>query len=151
MTNYISNFIIDKNSITVFYPRGIADKYKNINKPFVNDERVIGKWRVHSFLGYHQSGKSDFTTEEEPIEELYFKEIEFFENGGCRCVYEDDVFEGEDKVVWTKNYLLRKWNWSACKYEIMNVDGKDYMIIEWKSGDYRYGGYDTNYYVFVRK
>lgn len=125
-------------------------KKDDINKPFVNDERIIGKWKAHSFLGYHQGGKSDFTTEEEPIEDLYFKEIEFFENGGCRCVYEDDIFEGDDKVVWTKNYLLRKWNWSACEYEIRNVDGKDYMIIEWKSGDYRYGGYDTNYYVFTR-
>ena len=65
-------------------------------------------------------------------------------------VYEDDVFEGEDKVTWTKNYLLRKWNWSACEYEIRVVDGKEYMIIEWKSGDYRFGGYDTNYYVFIR-
>ena len=34
--------------------------------------------------------------------------------------------------------------------EIRVVDGKEYMIIEWKSGDYRFGGYDTNYYVFTR-
>lgn len=124
-------------------------KKDDINKPFVNDEQILGKWKAHSFLGY-QGGKSEFTTEAEPIEDLYFKEIEFFPDGNCRCVYEDDVFEGADKVSWTKNYLLRKWNWSACEYEIRVVDGKEYMIIEWKSGDYRFGGYDTNYYVFVR-
>ncbi len=121
----------------------------NIDKPFVCDERVVGKWTAHSFLGW-QGGKSEFTTEREPIEDLYFKEIEFFSDGNCRCVYEDDVFEGEDIVTWTKDYLLRKWNWSACEYEIRTVDGTDYMIIEWKSGDYRYGGYNTNYYVFIR-
>lgn len=119
----------------------------DINKPFTNDERIIGKWRVHSFL----CNKSDFSQKQEAIEELYFKEIEFFENGGCRCIYEDEIFEGNDKVVWTKGYLLRKWNWSACEYEIRTVYGKDYLIIEWKSGDYRYGGYDTNYYVFIRE
>lgn len=124
-------------------------KKDDINKPFVNDEQILGKWKAHSFLGY-QGGKSEFTTEAEPIEDLYFKEIEFFPDGNCRCVYEDDVFEGADKVSWTKNYLLRKWNWSACEYEIRVVDGKEYMIIEWKSGDYRFGGYDTNYYVFIR-
>ncbi len=118
----------------------------DINKPFINDERIIGKWRVHSFL----CNKSDFSQKQESIEELYFKEIEFFENGSCRCVYEDEIFEGNDKVVWTNGYLLRKWNWSACEYEIRTVYGKDYLIIEWKSGDYRYGGYDTNYYVFIR-
>lgn len=118
----------------------------DIDKPFINDERIIGKWKAHSFL----CNKAEFSQEEESIDDLYFKEVEFFPNGNCRCVYADDVFEGEDTVVWTKNYLLRKWNWSACEYEIRTVNRKDYMIIEWKSGDYRYGGYDTNYYVFVR-
>lgn len=118
----------------------------DIDKPFINDERIIGKWKVHSFL----FNKAEFLQEEEPVEDLYFKEVEFLPEGNCRCVYADAVFEGEDMVVWTKYYLLRKWNWSACEYEIRTVDGKDYMIIEWKSGDYRYGGFDTNYYVFVR-
>ena len=136
---------IDSNRYTA---KEIARK-DNVDLPFVNDERVLGKWKAHSFLGW-QGGKSEFTTVAEPIEDLYFKEVEFFENGACRCIYEDDVFEGEDVVVWTKNYLLRKWNWSACEYEIRSVDGVDYMIIEWKSGDWRYGGYDTNYYVFTK-
>ncbi len=119
----------------------------DINKPFINDERIIGKWIAHSFL----CNKYDFTREREPADDLYFKELEFFPEGNCRCVYTDAVFEGEDTVVWTKNYLLRKWNWSACEYEIRTADGVDYMIIEWKSGDYRYGGFDTNYYVFTRE
>ena len=118
----------------------------DINKPFVNDERVIGKWTAHSFL----CSKSEFPQEREPLEDLYFKELEFFPQGNARCVYADAVFEGSDTVVWTKNYLLRKWNWSACEYEIRTVGGTDYLIIEWKSGDYRYGGFDTNYYVFTR-
>lgn len=121
-------------------------KKDNIDKPFVNDEKIIGKWRAHSFL----SGKYEFPADEEPLEDLYFKEVEFFRGGSCRCVYEDEVFEGDDKLVWTKNFLIRKWNWSACEYEIRMFEGTEYMIIEWKSGDYRYGGYDTNYYVFVR-
>lgn len=125
--------------------KSIARK-DDIDKPFVNDERIIGKWRAHSFL----CNKDEFSREEEPIDDLYFKELEFFPAGNCRCVYEDAVFEGEDTVVWTKNYLLRKWNWSACEYEIRTVDGTDYMIIEWKSGDWRYGGFDTNYYVFIK-
>lgn len=124
-------------------------KKDNIDIPFINDVQVIGKWKAHSFLG-ETWDKEDFDTTAEPIDELYFKEAEFLPGGSCRIVYEDAIFEGDDKVVWTKGYLLRKWNWSACKYEIRNVNGTEYMIIEWKSGDYRYGGYDTNYYVFVR-
>lgn len=118
----------------------------DIDKPFINDGRIIGKWKSHSFL----CNKDEFSQESEPIDDLYFKELEFFPEGNCRCVYADAVFEGEDTVVWTKNYLIRKWNWSACEYEIRTVNDIDYIIIEWKSGDYRYGGFDTNYYVFTR-
>ena len=52
--------------------------------------------------------------------------------------------------TWTKRFLLRRYNDSACEYEIRPVDGMDYLLIEWKSGDYRWGGFDTNYYIFVR-
>lgn len=128
------------------YTSEIIAKKDDLDKPFINDKRVIGKWRAHSFLG----SISEFPEPEEDIDDLYFKEVEFFENGNCRCVYEDDVFEGREKLCWTKNYLLRKWNWSACEYEIKTLDGIDYLIVEWKSGDYRFGGFDTNYYVFVR-
>lgn len=137
--------LLKKTDSNRYSAESIARK-DDINKPFINDEHIIGKWKAHSFL----CNKDEFSQEREPIDDLYFKELEFFPEGNCKCVYADAVFEGEDTVVWTKNYLLRKWNWSACEYEIRTVDGKDYMIIEWKSGDYRYGGCNTNYYVFKR-
>ena len=126
--------------------KGLARK-DDTDKPFINDERVIGRWVSHSFMGSHWE-EADFPGEYE--DDLYFRELYFYPDGMARVVYEDAVFEGDDTVVWTKNYLLRKWNWSACEYEIRTVDGTDYMIIEWKSGDYRYGGYDTNYYVLKK-
>lgn len=141
--------LLKKSDSNKYTAEGIARK-DNTDRPFINDERVIGKWLSHSFLGagWDESG---FPYEREASEELYFKELYFFPDGNAKCVYEDAVFEGEDTVLWTKNYLLRKWNRSACEYEIRTVDGIDYLIIEWKSGDWRYGGYDTNYYVFTRE
>ncbi len=143
-----SCLVLKKADSKRYTPKDIA-RTDNTDMPFINDERVIGRWTAHSFLGYHWD-KTDFPTEREPMDDLYFKELEFFPSGAARCVYEDAVFEGDDTVTWTKNYLLRKWNWSACFYEIRNVDNVEYLIIEWKSGDWRYGGYDTNYYVFTR-
>ncbi|MBQ6787425.1 MAG: hypothetical protein IJO85_06860 [Lachnospiraceae bacterium] len=60
------------------------------------------------------------------------------------------VVFNETEKGWTKGFVLRKWNSCACAYEIRTVDDRDYLIIEWKSGDYRWGGFDTDYYVFVR-
>lgn len=119
----------------------------NIEMPFVNDPQVIGKWKTFDFI----LSKEDFSPAGSGEPPIFFKEIEFFEGGSCTSLYGKEVISGDDKQVWTKGYLLRKWNHSACAYEIRTVEGKDYMIIEWKSGDYRWGGFPTDYYVFIRE
>ena len=80
----------------------------------------------------------------------YFSEIEFAEGGHVTAVYGGEVISGDDRHTWTRGFWLRKWNSTACAYEINTFDGTDYLIIEWKSGDYRFGGRDTDYYVMVR-
>lgn len=120
----------------------------NINIPFKNDEAVIGKWKAVDFIE-HKEGFSpknaakDFTA--------YFKEIEFNPDGECISAYGDEIISGRDMQEWTSGYVLRKWNSTACAYEIKDIDGKEYLFIEWKSGDYRWGGYETDYYVFERQ
>ena len=122
----------------------------DINKPFIADERILGRWISVDYLR-GKSEKKNYDPDCRPFSsELYFKEIQFFENGLCTSVYGDEVISGEKKQTWTKGYVLRKWNSSACAYEIQQHDGKEYLIMEWKSGDYRWGNMETGYYVFVR-
>lgn len=118
----------------------------NINIPFSNDEAIIGKWKATGFVEH----KEDFLPEAETSFEPYFKEVEFLANGECISVYRDEIISARNMQEWTKGYVLRKWNNSACAYEIKTIDGKEYLFIEWKSGDYRWGGFDTDYYVFER-
>ena len=122
---------------------GIKD---DIDMPFVDDPAIIGKWKTWGFLGADE----DFNTEKEDEEDQYWKSVEFFPGGHVTSVYEDEVIEGDERQTWTKGYLLRKFNCSACAYEIRTVDGVDYLVVEWKSGDYRWGRFPTNYYTFVR-
>lgn len=122
-------------------------KKDNINMPFVNDPKVIGKWKVFDFI----YSKEEFSPAGKGEAPNYFREIEFLEGGDCISIYGDEKIAGNDQQVWTKNYVLRKWNHCACEYEIRTVNGRDYLIIEWKSGDYRWGGFPTDYYVFVRE
>lgn len=128
------------------YTRREIARKDHIDMPFVDDPDVIGKWKTWGFC----ATKEDFSTEPEPEEYQYWKSVEFFPGGSCTSVFADDVIEGDDQQTWTKRFLLRKYNDSACEYEIRTVDGMDYLLIEWKSGDYRWGGFDTNYYIFVR-
>ena len=131
----------------VHYTSAEIARRDNIDLPFENDERVIGRWVSYDFL----QRREDFDPDEpRTSRELYFKEIKFFEGGSCTSVYGSEKVAGDDKQVWTKGYVLRKWNSSACAYEIVRSGEREFLIIEWKSGDYRWGGFDTDYYVFVR-
>ncbi|MFT4143079.1 MAG: hypothetical protein QM644_01385, partial [Mobilitalea sp.] len=130
----------------VYTRQGIA-RQDNVDMPFVNDETILGKWRAICFLRTLE----EFDPTISDSRSLYFKEIEFFKNGKCTSVYGDEIISGDDMQVWTKGYVLRKWNKSACTYEIRNENNAEYLIMEWKSGDYRWGGFDTDYYVFVRE
>lgn len=124
-------------------------KKDNVELPFVNDAKIIGKWEAVDFIKHREA----FAPYNVSDKALFWSDVEFKENGSVTSHYDwgKDEISGDDQQVWTKGFLLRKWNHSACAYEIINCVGKDYMIIEWKSGDYRYGGFDTDYYVFRRK
>jgi len=122
-------------------------KVDKIDLDFVADAKVLGKWTAVCYL----AAKEDFSPgQRDDANWLYFKAIEFFPAGQCTSVYGKEVVAGMDMQTWTKGYVLRKWNRTACAYEIREVDGVEYLIMEWKSGDYRWGGFETDYYVFVR-
>lgn len=129
------------------YTKQEITRRDNINMPFVKDGTVLGKWKSVC----HLRSLEEFAPDKRDSEDwLYFKKIEFSEEGKCTSVYGEKTISGGDMQVWTKGYVLRKWNNTACVYEIRNVNNKEYLILEWKSGDYLWGGFDTDYYVFIR-
>jgi len=129
------------------YAKDDITKKDNIDLPFVDDAAILGRWESVSYV----KSKEDFEPDKKDgADSLYFKWIEFYENGKCISLYGEEIIAGNDMQAWTKGFVLRKWNSSACAYEICEVDGVEYLIMEWKSGDYRWGGFDTDYYVFVK-
>lgn len=121
----------------------------NIDMPFVDDPRVLGKWKAFDFC----LSKKQFDPSKHKNDNWYFSEIEFKPDGEVISHYDfgKERIAGGEMQTWTKGYVLRKWNHSACAYEIRIIDDTEYLIMEWKSGDYRWGGFDTDYYVFVRE
>ncbi|MBD5528111.1 MAG: MerR family transcriptional regulator [Lachnospiraceae bacterium] len=130
------------------YTRREIAREDDTDMPFVNDERVLGDWKAIDFI----RNKEEFAPDANhlPQERLFFKHMHFGEEGFLTSVYMDETTSGKELQSWTKGYVLKHYNHTACAYEIVTVDDTDYMIIEWKSGDYRWGGYDTDYYVFIR-
>lgn len=119
----------------------------NISMPFKDDRNILGKWKSVAVV----QNKEDFSPESiDSSFELFFKEIEFLPKGECTSVYGNETISGRDAQEWTNGFVLRKWNHTACAYEIKSISGTEYLFIEWKSGDYRWGGFDTDFYVFTR-
>ena len=131
------------------YNRREIAREDNTDMPFVNDERVLGDWKAFDFI----RSKEEFSPDAShiPQDRMMYKHMHFGEDGDFSSVYMDETMSGKEMQSWTKGYVLKYYNHTACAYEVVTVDDRDYMIIEWKSGDYRWGGHDTNYYVFVRE
>lgn len=121
----------------------------NTDMPFVDDPRVHGKWKAFDFC----LSKKQFDPANHKNDNWFFSEVEFKPEGEVISRYDfgKEVIAGREMQTWTKGYVLRKWNHSACAYEIRTIDDTEYLIMEWKSGDYRWGGFDTDYYVFIRE
>ena len=119
----------------------------DVDKPFIDDKKIVGKWQAFA----HISNKNEYFDTDHPNPEAFQQNIEFQENG--RCARNGNIMT---YATWTKGYLLMKSGpddgsqYTAEKYEIKTIDGKEFLFIEWKSGDYIWGGWDPTYSVFAR-
>ncbi len=112
----------------------------NIDIPFIEDSKIVGEWKS---VGYVNK-ISEYTGEYS--DDLWLKGIKFYKNGNVDRFYDDEIWS--DK--WTKNYLLDKKKSVKCKYVIKVIEGQEIMFLEWKMGNYVYGGANPTYYAFER-
>lgn len=120
----------------------------NINKQFVNDERVLESWKSVDLVRRIEDFSPDCIRSGGV---LFFEGIEFLENGSCKTVSGGRVTCDDAVNVWTKGYFINKPTSTASAYKLAQLAGKEYLFIEWKSGDYTFGGMDPGFYVFERE
>ncbi len=113
----------------------------NTELPFIDDVRVWGTWKVHSTFR-----DRDTFDPANSCNRAFWSGLDFHENGSLTMT----VGNRELPNTWTNGFLLDRRQSLAMAYEIEVVDGKEYLIVEWKNGDYIYGGFVPGYYAFVR-
>lgn len=118
----------------------------NTDMPFVNDENVIGSWIVRDFV--QEPDIFNASKQNWPEDGLFFKKVSFNSNGTATAIYGQ---KSPYEKTWTKGHLLDVRTSIAPAYHIRNINGKDYLFVEWKSGDYTFGGRKPLWYVFVRE
>ena len=142
---YQDKLIVLKRTDTKRYTKYDIGQYDDIDLPFVNDENVIGKWSAVDFV----REIDDFSPSKQNWSgTLFYKSAEFLPGGELLC-----EMSGTFRAKWTKGAALLKTGDGATApaYEIRDFSGKEYLFIEWKSGDYIWGKRKPCYYVFERE
>lgn len=123
------------------YSKETLGNHDNIDLPFVFDEKIIGSWRSVGFVDEIENFNPS-----EKYDGLYLKSIDFFTDGNAIQHYSDE--DWHDK--WTNGFLINLHRATTAAYEIKTVDGFEFLFLEWKMGNYIYGGQKPKYYVFSK-
>lgn len=144
-TNTIDNYAVYEKVDDKHYSSQEISIKDNTNIPFVSDERVIGFWDcvdyVHCFDEF-EIGKKFWNND------LLLTKYIFERNG--------KLFVGQNKsevlypMDWSKGVVINKKANTVSEYVIKEIDDESIMFVEWKSGDYAFGGKVNGYYVFKK-
>lgn len=114
-----------------------------IDYPFIDDPQMRGKWKSVDIV----RNIDDFKPMEKSwVDDLFLSEMEFKKGGKLTVKVTNRTFA----LTWTKGLVINKYDKTASKCEIKEIDGKEYMFFEWKSGDYIYRGMEPPYYVLEK-
>ena len=115
----------------------------NIDLPFVMNKKMIGFWKSVCIVNKPE----DSTPGLESKWKLWLKESAISPNGTALLSFENN---DSSTLKWTKDLILDDRNITASKCNIKVLNNEEYMFMEWKSGDYTYGGKIACYYVLKK-
>ena len=117
--------------------------------PFVEDKTVYGTWLAFDFV----PELSDFHPQKKYSEDhdIYMVDIRFFARGMCSRTMRTMSGYVSQMLRYTKGVVLNDKEMTAEKYLLRTINGKEFLFVQHKSGDYFYGGQEPHWYVFERK
>ena len=122
-----------------------------IDYPFVEDPAVSGSWSSVDFVRHAE----DFDPTHQPVWKgfLVVTDLQFLPRGICLKYTRSE--KEAPKLRWginyTKGLILDRTEMTAEEYIIKKFNGKEYLFVQHKSGDYAFGGIEPYWYVFERK
>jgi len=137
---------VDNVSYTDRQTRPYVDKTDLL---FVEDEAVLGDWKVVDFV----PDVDDFRPDVQYTEDIggYIVAMHFHQRGFCTRMINARSGLKPWTLRYTKGTLLNDSEMVAEAYQIKKIDSREFLFVQHKSGDYTYGGRDPWWFVFIRK
>ena len=138
------------------YTREEIRKKDEIPSVPADDIRVLGKWEVCDLVKTVEAFVPGQPDDRFPHEALFWRSAEFLEGGSMYNTFrraKDGADITDDSSIWrwvTGNVICNPQS-TASMYKIRRYGEDEYIFIQWKSGDYSYGGEEPYWYVFRRE
>lgn len=123
-------------ALAALRPAGLAARTDRTDLPFADDPAALGAWTSVSFA----EQADEFRPESGVMPRLFFAGVTLLPGGRT----------SNPDLGWTKGFIINPSMKTASKFTITAVNGIDYMLMEWKSGDYVDRDVPPGYYVMVR-
>lgn len=117
----------------------------NINIPFIKDSAVLGSWEAVDFVENFAAFTPGVVSYPRPT---FLRKYTFEPDGTLLVTFRE--YSDISSLNWSKGVVINKYSCTASEYVIHTIGEDDYLCVEWKSGDYVYGGFIAGYYVFKR-
>jgi len=117
-------------------------RHDDIGLPFVMDASVLGLWNV---VDYVQSIRK-FKADKPKSVNWPLKSICFYGDGTAVRAYDGEEWH----EAWAKGFHLNLKNKTVSRYQRKTIGDTEYLFVEWKMGNYVYGGAKPGWYVFER-
>ena len=129
----------------------IRPNIDRVDYPFVEDPSVSGEWGVVDFVNRPED--FDPAHPQTQRRHLATTNLNFLPRGICvKTVRSATTGKRANRVMhYTKGLVLNKSAMTAEEYVIKTIGDKDYLLVQHKSGDYSFGGFEPHWYVFERK
>ena len=122
-----------------------------VDYPFIEDPKVRGAWSVVDFVRHAEDFDPAHLNTQKKY--LWMTDLQFLPRGICLKFSRSET--SGKKVSWGVNYtkglVINRSKMTAEEYIIKTFNGKDFLLVQHKSGDYYYGGIEPYWYVFERK
>ena len=117
----------------------------DVSYEFITDENVLGIWRSIAFT-YSDDIEQVVKSKNE---DLFLQRLIFCKDGK---LIEENKNIISNHLLWTKGKVIdNKYSMTSSKYEILKIENVEYLIYEWKSGDYTFGRRKPGKYILVKE
>ncbi len=118
----------------------------DVSYEFIHDENILGIWKTIGFT-YSDNIEEKIKNKKD---NLFLQRLIFCKNGKLI----EDRINGTilNHLLWTKGKVVdNKYNMTSSKYEIVKIENIEYLIYEWKSGDYTFGKRKPAKYILIKE